>query len=438
MPLDELEAAAFEANQDIRLALARVDESRALARLSRADFFPQINAQPAYRRAENSNTVFIPALSAIAGQKGVTNIPGLRTPFNDFLLPLDLTYEADVWGRVRRSMTAARERSEATVADAHAVLLTVSADVAVNYFILHALDAQTGILQHTIELRKSSLELIEKQLAAGIANDLDLNRAKTELSTTEASLSDVKRQRNQVVNVIAILTGKPAASITLEIKALAGEPPEIPVALPSALLERRPDVVRAERLLAASSEDIGVSKAAYFPRFALTAAGGFESQDLTKLFNWTSTIWNFATNITQPVFTGGRNKANLDAAKARYAEALAVYREQILVAFKDVEDALVDIQSRAEQAKSVTDAIESSRKVTELSTSRYQKGQVSYFEVVDAQRQQLALEQQAAELLGQRMAAAVRLIKALGGGWTMSTGMDVPLPLPPIEDAPEK
>jgi multidrug efflux system outer membrane protein len=204
------------------------------------------------------------------------------------------------------------------------------------------------------------------------------------------------------------------------------------------LLERRPDVVRAERLLAAANEDIGVAKAAYFPRLALTAAGGFESKDLTSLFNWPSTVWNVASNIIQPVFTGGRNRANLEISKARYEEAQAQYRQQILVAFKDVEDALVDIQLRSEQAKALASAVEADRKVTALSTTRYQNGQVSYFEVVDAQRQQLAIELQSVEVLGQRMAATVRLIKALGGGWTMSNGMTIPeIPSKPVVQKPD-
>ena len=296
----------------------------------------------------------------------------------------------------------------------------MAGDVAANYFLIRSLDAQIDVLKHSIDLRKESLDLVNKKFNMGVTDELDVNRAKTEQSTTEASLADTKRQREQAINVLAILCGRTASDFSLEFKPLAGTPPEIPAGLPSELLERRPDVVSAERLLAAANEDIGVAKAAFFPRLSLTASGGFESQDLQSLFTPTSAIFNFVANAVQPVFTGGRNKGQLEAAKARYQQALAQYRQQILIAFKDVEDALVDLRYRAEQAKAIDDAVESSRKVTKLAQLRYDNGRVGYLDVVDAEREQLAVEQQAADLLGQRMAATVRLIKALGGGWATS------------------
>ncbi len=415
--LDELEALALEANQEIRQALARVDESRAMARAAKADFYPQVSTQPNFRRQEQSSGTFLPGISSFAGSKGLSSIPGFRKPFNDFLLPLNVSYEADVWGRVRRSVEAGLERTEASVADYDAVRLTAAGDVAANYFLLRALDAQIAVLEQSLELRKESQALVDKRLKSGVADDLDLNRAKTELATSAAGLADVKRQREQTVNVLAILCGKAASNFILESKPLSEEPPEIPIGLPSALLERRPDVTRAERLLAASSEDIGVAKAAYFPRLALTASGGYESSDLSQIFRGPNTAWNVVANIVQPVFTGGKNKAQVDAAKARYDEAFAQYSQQTLVAFKDVEDALIDLRYLAEQGKALSDAVESTRKVTKLATARYDAGRISYLEVVDAQREQLAVEQQAAQILGQRMVATARLIKALGGGW---------------------
>jgi outer membrane protein, multidrug efflux system len=424
--LDELEAQALEANQEIKLALARVDESRALARLNKADFYPQVSAEPAYSRREQSGNVFIPGISSFAGSGGPGSIPGFRSPFNDFLLPLQTSYEADVWGRVRRTVAAGRNRAEASVADYEAVRLTVAADVAANYFLLRSLDSQIGVLQQSLELRKQSLDLVDKRVKSGVADELDLNRARTEVATSTASLADARGQRELRVNMIAVLCGKAASDFVVEAHALVGEPPGIPAGLPSLLLERRPDVVAAERRLAASCEEIGVAKAAYFPRFALTGSGGFESAELNQLFKGTSTVWNVAANIVQPVFTGGKNKAQLDAAKARFEEALAQYRQQTLVAFKDVEDALVEIRYLAEQAAALADAIESTRKVTALAAARYEGGRVSYLEVVDAQRQQLAVEQQAAQILGRRMAATARLIKALGGGWTGIDVVDAP------------
>ena len=222
------------------------------------------------------------------------NLPGIRAPHNDFLLPLDLSYEVDVWGRIRRTVTAAREALETSVADYHTVLLTVGSDVALNYFPLHALDAELAVLDSTLKSRNDSLKLVSSQFKFGAVDALDLSRAKTDVATTNADIANTKRQREEVVSMLAILIGKPASSLTMEYKPLAVEPPEIPSGLPSALLERRPDVVHAERLLAASNEDIGVAKAAYFPRLALTSSGGFESAQLSTMFNWPSTVWAVA------------------------------------------------------------------------------------------------------------------------------------------------
>ncbi|HLX61893.1 MAG TPA: efflux transporter outer membrane subunit [Planctomycetota bacterium] len=416
--LDELEALAVSANQDVSLALARVDEARAMARLSRADFYPQVTAQPDFKRQEQSGNVYLPGISSFAGPKGAGAIPGFRNPYNDFLVPLAVSYEADVWGRVRRSVAAGRDRAEASVADYDAVRLMTAGEVAANYFALRSLDTQIDILQRTVKTRQESYDLIDQRLKAGNADDLDLSRASSELENAGVSLVAAKRQREQVVNALALLCGKIVSEFTIEPQLLTAEPPEIPADMPSALLERRPDVARGERLLAASCEDIGVAKAAYFPRLALTATGGFESQDLNHLFIPSSTLWNVAANLTQPVFTGGRNRAQLDAAKARYDEALSQYRQLTLTAFKDVEDALLDMRMLADQAKGIARSVNSARKVTQLSTARYEAGRISYFEVVDAQRQQLAIEQQAAQVLGDRMAATARLIKALGGGWS--------------------
>ena len=432
--LEELESMALEANQDIKLAVARVDEARALARVAKADFYPQISFNPSFQRSETSGASFIP------GSTGGT-IPGIRNPHNDFNLPLNLSFEADVWGRVRRSLAAGRDRAEASVADYRTVILTVTSDLASNYFLLHALDAETDVLQNTLKLRGESLKLVASQFKFGAIDALNVSRAKTDVSTTLAGIADVKRRREQASNVLAILCGKAASDFSVEFKPLAIQPPEIPAGLPSALLERRPDVTRAERTLAAFNEDVGVAKTAFLPRFALTSSAGFESQDLTSLFNWPSTVWAVAFNMAQPVFTGGRNKAQLEAARARYDQATAQYKQQVLIAFKDVEDALLDIQFLAEQAKALSDAVDESRQVTKLATIRYEKGQVSYLDVVDAQRIQLGVEQQATQVLGQRLAASVHLIQALGGGFggdVCTLSISAPSAVPDVNRIDEK
>jgi outer membrane protein, multidrug efflux system len=415
--LVELETLALDANQDIKLAVARVDEARAIARINKADFFPQFSANPSVQRSKDSDNTFIPGGGSAK-----------QLPHNRFSLPIDLSYEADVWGRVRRSVAAARDRAEASIADYQAVRLTVATDVAVNYFLLQALDGEIDVLENTLKLRGESLKLVESRLKFGQINPLDVSRTKSDLATNIAAIADTRRRRESVVHVIAILCGKPASEFTLEHKPIAIEPPEIPAGLPSSLLQRRPDVIRAERTLQARNEEIGVAKAAFFPRIALTASGGFESAELHTFFNWSSAVWQVAGNLAQPLFTGGRNKAQLEAAQARYDQSQAEYRQQVLVAFKDVEDALLDIRFRAEQAKAIAEAVESAREVTRIATTRYENGEVSNLEVVDAQRQQLEIEQQATLIQGQRLAATIRLIKALGGGWSgdVTTLREVP------------
>ena len=407
--LDDLLTQALAANQDIQLAVARVDEARAKARLSKADFFPQLSADPGFNRAQNSANTFMPGAAG--------PIKGARVVHNYFELPLNLSYEADVWGRVRRSVAASRDRAEASVADYHAVLLTVTADTAVGYFLLRSVDSELDVLQNTLKLREESLKLVNSKFKFGAIDALDVARAKADLARTNASIADAKRRREEAVNVVAILCGKQASEFALEHRPLTAPPPEIPSALPSTLLQRRPDIAVAERTLAATNEEIGVAQAAFFPTFALTANGGVQSKELSNLAHWPSVAWTLAANLAQPVFTGGRNRAELDAARARYDQALAAYRQQVLVAFKDVEDALLDIQFLAEQAKALDEAVQAARQVTTLATTRYDQGQVSYLDVVDAQRQQLEVEQQAVAVLGLRMTAAVRMSKALGGGW---------------------
>jgi len=426
--LDELEPIALEANQDLKAAVGRVDEARALARIAKADFFPELSASFQPTRNEQSVRTFIP---------GGFDASRLHVPYNQYNLRADFSYEIDVWGRIRHQNRAAVDRAEATVADFQAVQLTVTSDVALNYFLLRSLDAQVAVLVRTKGVREASLKLVESQFKLGAVDRLDVARAQTNLLTTIATLTDLQRQREQVVNVIAILCGKPASNLNIAPKPLSEAPPEIPAGVPSQLLERRPDVVRAEITLMAACEDIAVAKTAFFPRFSLTANGGVSSEELSHLLTWPAFAWQLAGNIMQPIFSGGRNKANLEASRARYTQAQAAYLEQILTAFKDTEDALIEIKYRAEQGKFIGDAVKSAAEATKIATTKYEKGQVSYLDVVEAQREQLDVELQAALVLGQRLAGTVRLIKAIGGGWHSGASDALPAPGTPKPDAPK-
>ncbi len=403
--LNDLETRAFTANQELKAAVARVDQSRATARIARSEFLPTISFNPSYQRERFS--------------------PNQEPPFgsitaNTYSVPIDLSYEVDLWGRVRRSFESARADAQTTLADFYGVQLRLQTDVAQNYFALRALDAEIATVAGTVDLRKEQLRLVQSRFEGGIGNELDVQRSKTELATTEADAADLARRRAELENAIAILVG--ANPSTFRLPALNStnwnpQPPEIPAGLPSELLERRPDVAAAERQLASANAKIGIAKAAFFPVLTLTGSGGYLSADVDSLFRWDSRQWTIGPSLSLPLFAGGRNRANYRRSKAAFEEAVALYREQVLVAFGDIENSLSGTRHLADQAAAQQRAVTSSRRAVELATERYRSGIVPYIEVVDASRDALQADRGNAQLAGARLIAAVQLIKALGGGW---------------------
>ncbi len=405
--LNDLEQQAALANQDLKAAFARVNQARATARVARSELLPALNFDPSFRRERFS--------------------PNQEPGFGDitasvFRAPLDLSYEVDLWGRVRRSFESARAEAVASVAALHNVLLTLQADVAQNYFALRARDAELVTVTSTVSLRREQLQLVRSRFEGGIGNDLDVARAETELAATEAEAAALSKQRAELENALAILVGANPSNFRLA--PLASEaawnpgPPLIPSGLTSDLLERRPDVAEAERQLAAANARIGVAKAAFFPVLRLTGSGGFVSADVESLFNWESRAWSIGPSLSLPIFAGGRNRANLNRSKAAYEEAVARYRQRILVAFGEVENSLAGIRYLSDQAAAQDRAVASARRSAQLASERYTAGIVSYLEVVDASRAALQTERAHAQLTGQRLIATAQLIKALGGGWT--------------------
>jgi multidrug efflux system outer membrane protein len=340
-------------------------------------------------------------------------------------VPLDLSYEVDLWGHVRREFESARDDAQASLAAFYNVLLTLQTDVAQNYFSLRAMDAEIATVTRTLELRHEQVQLTRGRFEGGIGNDLDVAQAETELATTEADAAQLAQQRDQIENAIAILTGQNPSTFHLAALSNADtnwhpEPPQIPAGLPADLLERRPDVAQAERQLASANAKIGVAKAAFFPVLSLTASGGFLSGSVDDLFNMSSRIWTVGPSLSLPIFAGGRNRANLHRSQSAFAESTAAYRQQVLVAFGDVENGLSGIRHLTDQAAAQERAVENARRAAGLATERYRSGIVAYITVVDAEREALANERINAELAGQRLNAAVQLVKALGGGWTIA------------------
>ena len=405
--LDALEASAAAASPTLQAAVARRDQAFALAGLSRADYFPSLSLDPSASRARYSGN-------------RQTQVPATRASYtdNNFNLPLDLAYELDLWGRVRRSNESARALAEASAATYQTVLLGVQADVASAYFTVRSLAMERELVGRSIQTRRDALDLVQKRFAGGASAQLDVLRAQTELATAESDALVLDQRRAALRHTLAVLCGETPESFKLDDSAaLPSAVPALPVGLPSELLERRPDVAAAERTLAASNAQIGVAKAAFFPAIKLIGSAGYNSDDLNTLLNSDSRQWSLGPAISLPIFQGGRNVANYDRAKAVYAESVANYRLRVLVAFQEVEDGLSGLHYLDSQAEALTRAVTASRQAASLSTVRYKAGLVSYLEVVDAERTALQNERTATQLATQRLIASTLLVKALGGGW---------------------
>lgn len=399
--LDGLARQATAASPTVQAAIARRDQAYALARIDRAGFFPQaaVNA-----RAERER---VGPTDRAAASTGTT-----------FTLPLDLAYEVDLWGRVRRSYESARAGAQASEADYQNVLLGVQADVASAYFSLRALDVERALVARNLESRRRSLEIVRRRFDLGASAELDVSLAQTELATSESDLLAIDQERTALRYLLAVLCGQAPETFALEENAAPlGPAPAIPVGLPSQLLERRPDVAAAERTLAATHAQIGVARAAFFPAISLTGSGGYRSDELDSLLRWDNRQWSFGPSISLPIFEGGRNRANYQRAQAAYEETLAGYRQSILVAFSEVETSLSDLRRLADRGVVLERAVASSRRAADLVGIRYREGQVGYLDVTAAERTAIANERLAAQIRGRQLVSSVQLVKALGGGY---------------------
>ena len=405
--LNDLETRALAANQDLRAALARVQQARAAAGVARADYLPSLSVDPSVNRTRTSRTVdnALPA-----------------TPSTTYQLPLDLSWEIDLFGRVRRLNESTRAQLAAAGATFDAARLSLTAEVATTHFTFRALDRELSVVNATVALRRDELKLISSRLNSGTASDLDVARAETELATTEADAAALAIRRSATQDALAVLLGEAAPAFLTSFNSELGDViPAVPAGLPSALLNRRPDIVAAEHALAAANARIGVAKADFFPAISLTGSAGYASADINNLFKTDRRLWSIGPSLYLPIFQGGRNRANLANARAVFDENLAAYRQSVLVAFREVQDALTASRLLASQAAAQTRAVVSARHGADLAQKRYDAGYVSYLEVVDAQRTALEVERANARLAGQRWITEVDLIKALGGGWPQPT-----------------
>jgi len=422
--LNALEIRATGANQELKAAVDRFAEARASLDTVRAGLFPNLSLTGAYAREHTS-----------ANAPSVTTGQAIGTPstYNDFSLPLDLGYEVDLWGRVRRSVESAQAQTQASADDLEAVRLAIQAEIAVDYFTLRALDSERAVIRSSIQVFSKSLDLTINLRGGGVATDLDVAEAETVLKTTEAQLPAVTLQRAQFEHALALLVGQTASTFRIPERALATLPPSIPEGVPSELLERRPDISSAERLMAAANANIGVAKASFFPSLQLTGLAGLESIAPGTLLNGSSWLWGVGPSLTLPLFEGGRLRAGLRFAQAAYEETVANYRQTVLTAFSEVEDNLAAQDLLASQYEAESGALVAARIQLRVANNRYRDGLITYIEVATAESTELNIEFTTVQLRGQQLVTAVTLIKSLGGGWR-----DAVKPRPPSAAAAER
>ena len=330
---------------------------------------------------------------------------------------LDFSWELDLWGRIRRTVESNQASAQASAGDLESARLSFQAELAQDYFQLRTVDAQKQLLDATVAAFEKSLELTKNQYASGVASQADVVQAETQLKTTQAQAIDVGVQRAQLEHAIALLIGKPASTFSLPTAPLTATPPPIPVGVPSALLERRPDIAAAERRVAAANAEIGVAVAAFFPTVTLSASSGFESSSLSQWLTAPSRFWSVGPSISETVFDGGLRRAQTDFARAGYDASVGTYRQTVLTAFQAVEDNLAALRILEQEAQVQDEAVQGAQKSVTLTTNQYKAGTVSYLNVITAQTIALTNETTAVQIRGRRMSAAVLLIQALGGGW---------------------
>ena len=402
--LNGLEAQVNISNQTVQAAEARVREARAATQAARAALFPFVNAGASGLRSSR-------ATGSSANSNSTSGVT------NSFNASIDASWEVDLWGGIRRSVEATSSSAQATAAELAGATLSAQALLAQDYFLLRVQDAQIALLRETVTTYERSLQLTRNQYAAGIVARGDVLQAEAQLKSTQAQVIDATLVRAQLEHAIAVLVGKPPAELSVIAKPLATVFPDIPVALPSALLERRPDIAAAERRTASANAQIGVAQAAFFPAVTLSAGGGLQNSVIGSLLSLPSRYWSLGAVLAQTVFDAGLRSAQKAEAIATYDETVANYRSTVLTGFQDVEDNLAALNLLAQEAVLQDEAVKAARQSAAIATNQYQAGTISYLAVVVLQASALNSERTALSILGRRLTASVGLIKALGGGW---------------------
>lgn len=405
--LDALEARVDVSSQTIAQADAQFRQARALVKEGRSQYYPTVTVSPSITEQH----VSVNRSDQLSRSASLTQ----------FSLPVDASYEADVWGRIRQTVAMRRADAQASAADLEGVRLSVHAEVAADYLQLRALDAEGELLRSSVEAFERAAQLTSNRYNAGVASRGDVAQAQAQLEATRAQAIDVGVQRAQLEHAIGVLVGEVPSGFSLVYAPLTGEaPPTVPLALPSLLLQRRPDIAAAERRVASANAQVGIAATAFFPTVLLTASGGFQGSRISDWFSLPSRFWSIGPSLAQTIFDGGARAAAREEARAGYDAAVAAYRQSVLGAFGDVEDNLAELHILADESRTQEAAVAAARQSTAIALNQYRTGLVSYLQVVTAQSEELTDERAALTLLARRYMASVQLVKALGGGWDVS------------------
>jgi outer membrane protein, multidrug efflux system len=409
--LDQLEQQLLQANQSLESARDRLSQARAQARIASSAYFPTVTTDPSGLRERFSGN------RPLEGANPALVVPDTE---NNFTVPFSVSYELDLFGRVRRGLEAANASLQGSAADLENVRLVLTAELAADYFNLRESDREAGVVRESVEIEQKGLDLVNRRHEGGVANGLEVAQQEALLESTATELQLVLQQRAQYEHAIAVLTGKSASVFSLAAAPFEVTPPAIPTGLPSEILERRPDIATSERQMAFENAQVGIAMTAFYPHITLSGEGGYESRNIATLVNAPSAAWSLGGDLLQPVFNGGRNRANLASTRAAYDQSVSNYRESVLEAFQQVEDGLSGLALLDQAAKTQQAAVIASRRALDIANDRYVGGLTTYLDVITAQSTLLSNERLATQLLGQQMTTSVYLVKALGGAWNAS------------------
>jgi NodT family efflux transporter outer membrane factor (OMF) lipoprotein len=408
--LNALEEQVSISNQNVLVAEANFRAARYAVGIARAGLLPTVSVGP---------SIGVSRSSPGSGVAGTSSITGL------YQLPASASWTADIWGSIRRSVRASEDTAQADYAQLENARLSYQSELAADYFGMHGSDGEIDLLDRTVKSYQEYLKLTQDRYKAGVASGGDVALAQTQLDTTQAQLIDLGVARTQYEHAIAVLAGKPPAEVTIPSAILKTPPPAVPVGVPSALLERRPDIAAAERTMAATHEQIGIAVAAYYPTLTLSASGGFEATNIAKWFSLPSRFWSLGAALPETVFEGGKRRAQVGMTKAQFDSTVATYRQTVLTAFQQVEDNLSALRILGDEAVAADRAVKAAKDTLDIAKNQYKAGTVNYLTVITAQATYLANEQTVVNLLARRLTASVQLVQALGGGWD---GSQVPSP----------